>query len=86
MNNPHKIISLHGASPLKYGGIFPQKSFSWGTKVFRQKIYGEFIVNGRTNDQIMPGWERSTVNVHLKLIKTWPFYKIMKGFILKVNS
>ena len=34
MNNPQKIISLHGAFPLKYGGIFPPKSFSakdlWG--------------------------------------------------------
>ena len=27
----------------------------------------------------------NTVNLHLK-IKPWTFYKIMKGFILKVNS
>ena len=27
----------------------------------------------------------NTVNLHLK-IKPWPFYKIMKGFLLKANS
>ena len=28
MNNPLKIISVHGASLLKYGKIFSKKSFS----------------------------------------------------------
>ena len=29
---------------------------SWGTNFFRQRIYGEVILNGTTNDQIMPRW------------------------------
>ena len=51
----------------KYGGIFPKikKSFScgWGggvgggTNIFGQKFYGEVILIGRTNDQILPSGE-----------------------------
>ena len=29
---------------------------SWGTNFFWQRIYGEVILNGTTNDQIMPRW------------------------------
>ena len=54
--------------------------------------------NSSHRDQIMPRWGRvsvinafssnlNTVNLHLKIKHdhSWPFYKIMKGFILKVN-
>ena len=33
---------------------FFQESFSWWAKLFGQKIYVDVILNGRTNDQIMP--------------------------------
>ena len=41
MNYHHKTISLHGAASKKYAIIFSERSFSWGTKCFAQKIYGE---------------------------------------------
>ena len=78
-------------------GFFPKNVFHEWTNFFWQKIYGKVALNGRTNDQIMPTCRRgfindkcifqhlNTVNLHLK-IKPWPFYKIIKGFILKVNS
>ena len=37
MNNHHKIISLHGASPLKYGRNFFQKKLFMGTNFFGQQ-------------------------------------------------
>ena len=63
--------------PPMYGGIFSKKSSSWVDKFF-WAIYGEVILNGRTNVQIMPRWGRSfindkcifqlnTVNLHLKI-------------------
>ena len=61
MNNHHKIISLHGTPSLKYGGILYKKIFSWGRNFFGQKFY-EVILNGWTNDQIMPRWRRSFKN------------------------
>ena len=30
--------------------------------VFGHRIYGEVILNWRTNDQIMPRWQRSFIN------------------------
>ena len=61
MNIHHNIISLHGA-PLIYGSFFSKKRFSWGKNFFGQNIYGEVILKGRTNDQIMPSWGRSFIN------------------------
>ena len=52
MNNHQKMISLYGA-PKVWENFF-RESLSWWTNLFEQKIYGEFILNGRTNDQIMP--------------------------------
>ena len=58
MNNHPKIISLRGAPfLLKYGGRGREgskKGSSEGPNFFGQKVYGEVILNGRTNDQIMP--------------------------------
>ena len=63
---------------------------SWGRNLFGKIIYGNVILNGRTNDQIMPRWGGvssiinafssilNTVNAHWK-IKPRPFYKIVKG-------
>ena len=43
--------------------IFPKKRFSCGDKnVFRQKPYGEVVLNWRTNDQIRPRFGRSFIN------------------------
>ena len=40
------------------GGFFRKKSFSWGKNfLWGVKIYGEVILNGWINDQIMPGGE-----------------------------
>ena len=36
---------------------------SWWTNVFGQKIYGEFVLNGKTNDQIMSKWGRSFIMI-----------------------
>ena len=37
-------------------------SSSCGTKILGQIIYGEVILNGRTNDQTMLRWGRSLIN------------------------
>ena len=48
------------------GGFFRKKSFSWEKNFFLGgggvKIYGEVILNGWINDQIMPRWGRSFIN------------------------
>ena len=57
MNYHHKTISLHGAASKKYAIIFSERSFSWGTKCFAQKIYGGGGYSreeGRANDPILP--------------------------------
>ena len=33
-----------------------------GKSFFKQKIYGEVILNGKNFDQIMSKWERSFIN------------------------
>ena len=61
MSNNHKIIGLYGAlSSSVCGNSFPKNAFHGETNFFGQ-IYGEVILNGRTNDQIMPRW-RSFIN------------------------
>ena len=35
---------------------------SWGTNVFEQIIYWEVVLKERTNDQIVPMWERGFIN------------------------
>ena len=62
MNNNHEIISLHDTLPLEYKGIISKISFSLRKKYFGQKIYGEIILNGKTNDQILLRWGRSFIN------------------------
>ena len=83
-------------SPLGMSEFFPKTVFHEGKNFFRQKIFGEVVLNSRLNDQIMPRCERSfindkcifqqsmnTVNLHLK-IKSWCLYKIRKVFTPKV--
>ena len=50
-------------SPLKYGSIIPKKKASHErTKSFMgKKKYGEVVLNGRTNGQIMPRFGRSFI-------------------------
>ena len=62
MNNYHKIINLQSAPPQSMGGNFTKESFSWWTNCFGLKKYGEVILNGRTNYQIMSRWGRSFIN------------------------
>ena len=69
MNNHHKILSLYGASSLKYESFFSKKSFSWWEggrwgkgDFFELKTYKEIILNRRTNDQIVSRWGRSFIN------------------------
>ena len=43
--------------------FFQKKASHEGTKTFfGQKNYGEFVLNWRTNDQIMPRFGRSFIN------------------------
>ena len=57
MDNHRKIISLHGPLPRKaWEAFFPKKAFHGVQTFLGQKIYGDVILNGRTNDQIMPRW------------------------------
>ena len=55
----HKIISLHSAQPppppsnLKYREFFPNKKVFHARTNFFEQIYGEVILNGKTNDQII---------------------------------
>ena len=48
MSSRQKIINVHGA--------FPKKAFQERKNVFGQNIYGEVILIGRTNDQIISRW------------------------------
>ena len=49
--------------PSKVWEIFFQRKASHeGTKTFGQKKYGEVLLNWRTNDQIMPRFERGSTN------------------------
>ena len=52
--------------PLKYGVIFSKikKRFLWWTHFLGHKHYGETIVNGRTNNQIMTRWGRFGEDFH----------------------
>ena len=42
-------------------GDYPFNSL-WGTNYFGQTVYGEVILNGRTNDRITQKWGRSFIN------------------------
>ena len=56
------VMKIHDSQGItKDGGGYFFNS-SWGTNFFRQKIYGEVVLSGRTNDQIMPKWVRSFIN------------------------
>ena len=64
MNNHYKITGVRGALPTKVReGFLPKTAFhGWGINLFGQKIYGEVVLNGRTNDQFMVRWGRSFIN------------------------
>ena len=64
MNNSLKIISVpYLALPFKvWENFFPKKTSHEKTKtLLGKKNYGEVILN-RTNDQIMPRFEKSFIN------------------------
>ena len=42
-----RTFTIHGTTGEGGGYLF---NFSWWTNFFRQRIYGEVILNGRTND------------------------------------
>ena len=66
INNHYEIIiSPHGVLPKVREDIFQKKKkkrFSWRINVFFGKTYGEVILNGRPNDQIVSRWVRSFIN------------------------
>ena len=47
--------------PPKVWKDFFQKNFSWRKNIFGQKAYGEVILYGKNNDQIMPKWGKSFI-------------------------
>ena len=63
MINRLTIISAHGAPLKSMGGYFPKEKLMRKDKnFFRQKQYGEVVLNRRTNDQIIQRFGRSSIN------------------------
>ena len=54
-NKKNRSISL-------WNSLYQHKQFLWGTNFFEQNHYWEVILNGKTIDQIMPSWGRSSIN------------------------
>ena len=54
-------FSLHGALKKVWEEFFSKEAFYGGKTFFGKNIYGEIILNGRTNDQIMLKWGRSFI-------------------------
>ena len=42
LNNHHEIINLHDATPLKYGGFFPEKAFHGGQTFSAKNLRGGY--------------------------------------------
>ena len=55
----HKHSRFTGQQQEKWEVIF---LLLMGDKLFGQRTHGEVIVNGRTNDQIIPSWGKSFRN------------------------
>ena len=48
-----KVKHSVSSPPTKYGGTFSLKSFAWGNKLFWVNFWGNVLLGGGTNDQIM---------------------------------
>ena len=69
--------------------FFSKKSFSWGTNFYEQKHYGDIVLNGRTNDQMMPRCGRSFIDdkwMHFPVIWTLQIFtwRLSPGHYIKL--
>ena len=62
MNNRHKKIIVHCASPKNMKDSFSKKGFHERTIFFGKKIYGQVVLSRKTNDQIMLRFGRTFIN------------------------
>ena len=63
MINNGKAFPRFDGMVCSYCALTISTSWGWrGANFFGQNIYGEVVLNGRTNNHIMPRWERSSIN------------------------